>query len=254
MKGSRAPGVAPGGGAGGRRASGVRRAVRQRATDGGAHPGLRRFSGASYRGKPPRDTNGLVDAIKIDTSYRPPHLERPAPEDHAATYCLPEMSSTNVEKPTEPEGVQITTGTQCPKFFPSQNSAPPTCAARLFGRWETATARCVSPCDRLWVTTRIRARHLPSCFSPRVEKCRPERAAYQPEACAKGDYVIKNPKSFGGKTARHDYGLVRRRRSTSGTSRTRSSTRTRATRSRAATSGRRSRTCSWASPCGSCGR
>jgi hypothetical protein len=76
------------------------------------------------RGKPPRDTNGLVRGIKSNQELpTTPHLERPAPEDHAATYCLPEMSSTNVEKPTEPEGVQITTGTQCPKFFPSQNSA-----------------------------------------------------------------------------------------------------------------------------------
>ena len=63
------------------------------------------------------------------------------PKTTCATYCLPEMSSTNVEKTAEPEGVQITTGTQCRKFFPSQNSAgvrrERICGVRL-NRWSQA--------------------------------------------------------------------------------------------------------------------
>ena len=83
-------------------------------------------------------------------STRSPLISRDQrPKTTCATYCLPEMSSTNVEKTAEPEGVQITTGTQCRKFFPSQNSAgvrrERICGVRL-NKWsQPEFARAIYP-------------------------------------------------------------------------------------------------------------
>ena len=85
------------------------------------------------------------------------------------------MSSTNVEKPTEPEGVQITTGTQCPKFLPIAKLCRR--AAREFGG------------------VRLNYDHNPNSRAPSTLELLTTRRLMLTADNAKGDYVIKNPKS-----------------------------------------------------------